>query len=622
MAYVLRLLANGGMALALSTSGLVAQERSSSPIAPAPLFPNADRRQVLARAFPEIDNRFRTFAAQSRVPGIAWGIVIDGELVHSGASGDRDVQAKAPVSVDTVFRIASMTKSFTAVAILRLRDEGRLSLDDPAERYIPELSGLTYPTSDSPHVTIRHLLSHAEGFPEDNPWGDRQLDATDADMAAMMRRGIPFSTAPGTAYEYSNFGFAILGRIVARVSGVPYADYVRTNILAPLGMTATTLDVASVPADVLAHGYRLEDGRWIEEPALPDGAFGPMGGMLTSMRDLAKYVGFLMSAWPPRDGPESGPIRRASAREMQQVWRPTSATITRASVDAPLALNAGGYGFGLRIWQNCSMKHLVGHSGGLPGFGSHMRWLPEHGVAIIALGNLTYTSWGPVVDGAMTALERTGGLRARVPQPSPALLDAREQVIRLMSGWDDDLANGLAADNLFLDEPKERRRAAFGALAQRHGACTPEGSIVPENALRGEWKMRCQRGNVWVRITLAPTMPPRVQYLNWTSAMPLAPAMAGVAGDIVRLIGARDDEGLRRLLGPQVNPETLSDTLEAAARWGTCGLGTVLGGDGEQSSTVSLSCTKGELRLTIGLDPQSGRLTRLHLAPAPGTCPE
>ena len=148
------------------------------------MFTDPQRIAKLESAFPEIDRLFRAFAERSRVPGIAYGIVIDGRLVHSGAVGYRDIRTKAPVDADTVFRIASMTKSFTALCILRLRDEGKLSLDDPAERYVPELAGLGYPTADSPRITIRHLLSHAEGFPEDNPWGDRQLAATDAEMSA------------------------------------------------------------------------------------------------------------------------------------------------------------------------------------------------------------------------------------------------------------------------------------------------------------------------------------------------------------------------------------------------------------------------------------------------------
>lgn len=609
-------------AMCAVVAGAAAQEQAPSSVAPEPRFPNADRREALARAFPEIDGLFRAFASQSRVPGIAWGVLVDGALVHSGTAGQRETRTGSPVTLDTVFRIASMTKSFTAVAILRLRDEGRLSLDDPAERYVPELAGLKYPTTDSPRITIRHLLSHAEGFPEDNPWGDRQLDATDDEMAAMMGRGIPFSTAPGTAYEYSNFGFAILGRIVARASGVPYAQYVRTRVFEPLGMRATTMEAADVPAPALAHGYRLEDGSWVEEPPLPDGAFGAMGGMLTTTSDLAKYVGFLMSAWPPRDGPETGPIRRASAREMQQVWRPAPATVTRPSVDAPLALNSGGYGFGLRIWQTCAIRHQVAHSGGLPGYGSHMRWLPEHGVGIIALGNLTYTSWTRVVDDAIDALARSGGLQARVPQASPALLAARDDVIRLMSGWDDALADRIAADNLYLDEPKPRRRASLDSLAARHGACAPDGGIDAENALRGEWKMRCARGQVRVRITLAPTMPAKVQYLAWESAMPLGAGMTKAVERVVSLIGTRDEAVVRDLSMPGVDAAAVSGTLEAAGRWGSCRPGEILSGDGERNATLTVSCAKGDLRLSLGLDPDRGRITRLRLAPAPGTCPQ
>ena len=120
----------------------------------------------LATAYADVDRIFKDYVAQAHVPGAAWGIVVDGMLVHTGTAGYRDVAAKAPVDGDTVFRIASMTKSFTAMSILKLRDEGKLSLDDPAEKYLPELAGLKYPTTDSPKLTIRHLLSHATGFPD------------------------------------------------------------------------------------------------------------------------------------------------------------------------------------------------------------------------------------------------------------------------------------------------------------------------------------------------------------------------------------------------------------------------------------------------------------------------
>jgi len=602
---------------AVAAIGLVAQQPAPQfTPAPPPQFHNADRYAKLTGALPEIDRLFQQFATRSRVPGIAWGILIDGKLVHAGSAGYRDIASKAPVDADTVFRIASMTKSFTAISILKLRDEGKLSLDDPAERYVPQLGALKYPTSDSPRITIRHLLSHAEGFPEDNPWGDRQLAVTDIQMLEMIQRGIPFSNAPGIAYEYSNFGFAILGRIVSRVSGMPYGDYVQQNILTPLGMTATTLDPSRVPPDRVAHGYRLEDGEWKDEPSLADGAFGAMGGMLTSANDLARYVGFLMSAWPPRDDPDTGPIRRSSAREMQQVWRPSPATVTRDQVDMPLRLNAGGYAFGLRVWQSCGQRHLVAHSGGLPGFGSHMRWLPEHGVAIIAMGNLTYTSWGRVVDDVVDVLAATGGLQPRVPQPSLSLLAAKDAVSRLIINWDDTLADSIAADNLFLDEPKERHRAQFEQLRTRHGACRPDAGFDVENALRGVWKMTCDRGSLRVGITLAPTMPPRVQSLSVTSIKPPTGRLSEVVARLVSMVGHPDEAALGSMLGPSVDVRAAAARLAAASAWGACAIGEVLDGDGSSTAGVRLTCARGALVLRLSLDEQTGRIARLSIAPA------
>ncbi len=478
------------------------------------------RAQQFAAAFPEIDRLMKAFAEQQHVPGIAYGVLVDGALVHTGAVGVRETAGRTPIDNDTVFRIASMTKSFTALCILKLRDEGKLSLDDPAERYVPELANLQYPTSDSPKLTVRHLMSHATGFPEDNPWGDQQLSKTDAEFTAMLKAGIPFSTSPGTNYEYSNYGFAILGRIVTRVSGVKYADYVKTNILQPLGLTSTSLEPASVPKDKIAHGYRWEDNMWKEEPPLPDGAFGSMGGMLTSTRDLGKYVAYLMSAWPPRDGPETGPVKRSSLREMQQVQRPRPATASGGG-SAPLALNSGGYGYGLGIRQSCEYRSIVSHSGGLPGFGSQMRWLPDEGVGFVAMGNLTYTGWGGVLDQATAALAKTGALTRRMPAPSKELLAAKDDVTRLILNWDDALADRVAAVNLFLDQSKDRRKREIENLKSQAGdACRADGPFEVENALRGAWTLKCSRSALRVGITLAPTMPPKVQYLNVSAVAP------------------------------------------------------------------------------------------------------
>jgi len=471
-----------------------------------------DRRAKLAPAFADIDRLFTEFAKTAHAPGAAWGIIVDGQLAHSGSTGVRDVASNAPVDADTVFRIASMTKSFTAMAILKLRDEGKLSLDDPAERYVPELKGLAYPTSDSPRITIRHLLTHSAGFPEDNPWGDQQLADTEDDLSRMLRSGIPFSTAPGTAYEYSNYGFAILGRIVSRVSGMAYDDYVAGAILKPLGMTSTTLHPSRVAANRLAIGYRWEDERWKEEPALPHGSFGAMGGMLTSIRDLSRYVAAHLDAFPARSGPETGPVRRASLREMQQAWRSSAMFVTRDPATNAPNLTASSYGYGLSVTQTCQFRTMVAHGGGLPGYGSLMRWLPDANVGIIAFANVTYAGWGRVLNEAFDRLASTGGLQPREERPSQALIDAQRSVSELVEGWRDDLADRAAAQNLFLDRSKDRRQREIDDLRTKVGACKPPDRFdYVENALRGQWTLSCERGNLQVRITLAPTMPPKVQ---------------------------------------------------------------------------------------------------------------
>jgi CubicO group peptidase (beta-lactamase class C family) len=501
-------------ALVLATAATVAITTVTRVAAQSAVrsFP-ADRRAKLATAFPEVDKILTDFAQSVHAPGAAWGIVIDGELAHQGAFGLRNVATKAPVDADTVFRIASMTKSFTAMSILKLRDAGKLSLDDPAERYVPELKGLRYPTSDSPRITVRHLLTHSAGFPEDNPWGDQQLSESEAALTAMLRSGIPFSTAPGTAYEYSNYGFAILGRIVSNVSGKPYDEYVDENILKPLGMTSTTLHPSKVPPAKLAIGYRWEDEQWKEEPALPHGSFGAMGGMLTSIKDLSRYVGVFLDAWPPRDGPDTGPISRASLREMQQPWRPSAMRVVLDKKTTTTHLTSSAYGYGLGITQTCQYRALVAHSGGLPGYGSLMRWAPDYGVGIIAFGNVTYTGWGNAVGSAIDALERTGGLVRRQVEPSTALVNARDDVSRLIVRWDEGLADRIAAENLYLDRSKERRRKEIDELREKVGTCqAPTSFDIVENALRGQWTMSCERGALQVAITLAPTMPPAVQY--------------------------------------------------------------------------------------------------------------
>jgi len=512
-----------GAAVLVFVAGAGADE-----IHPTPRFTRADRRDTLARAFPDVERYLSAHVASDPLPGLAFGIVVDGELAYGQGLGVRDTATGAPVDLDTAFRIASMTKSFTALAILKLRDEGRLSLEDPVAKHVPELASLAYPTRDSAPLTVRQLLTHSGGFPEDNPWGDRQLAIGNDVFARNLAAGIPFSTPPGTAYEYSNYGFAILGRIVARASGMPYRDYVDQKILRPLGMTSTRWEPSSVPAARLARGYQWKDGRWIEEPALADGAFGAMGGLITTGHDLARYVAFLLSAWPPRDDPDGGPVRRSSLREMQQSGRFEGLSTTRPTPEGPTRVTATNYGFGIAFSQECDTRLVVAHSGGLPGFGSIMRMLPEYGVGVFVMANRTYAPTGGMARQALEILRGTGALVPRELPASTTLVATRDQIARLLDRWDDGTARALAADNLFLDRSLAERRDEAARLRERHGRCRA-GDVRPENWLRGRFRADCERGWLDVEFTLAPTQPPRLQFLRLTSGWPPADGVAGAS---------------------------------------------------------------------------------------------
>ncbi len=355
-------------------------------------------------------------------------------------------------------------------------------------------------------------MTHAAGFPEDNPWGDQQLGASEEQLTEWLRQGIPFSTAPGSEYEYSNYGFALLGRIVEKAARMPYHDYLDKQVLAPLGMKATTLEAGRVAPALRAVGYRKRpDGSYEEEKPLPHGAFGAMGGLLTSAKDMARYVAFHLSAWPARDEAEAGPVRRASVREMNHLWNPGALS----AAASPFRASVRGYGYGLGVSMDCRFSHIVGHGGGLPGYGSYMGWLPEYGVGMFAMTNLTYAGPGNVIHRAWDVLRETGGLEKRAVPVAPVLSQMRDSIVQLWNAWDDAAANRIAAMNLFLDQPVAQRRAAMAKLKEQVGACREAGPVVAENWLRGGFDLPCERGAVRVIFTLAPTKPPLLQHLSF-----------------------------------------------------------------------------------------------------------
>jgi CubicO group peptidase (beta-lactamase class C family) len=500
------------MRLAILFAVLSTGTLTASDTYPPPRFTDSGRVAKLQSAMPEIDRIFRAYATDKKIPGMIWGVVIDGEVAHLGSFGVRDRTSKAPVTPDSAFRIASMTKSVTALAVLKLRDDGRLSLEDPVSRWIPEFARMERPTRDTPPLTVRQLLSHSAGFPEDNPWGDQQLSATDAMMDDWLAKGIPFSTPPGTRYEYSNYAFGLLGRVVTKAAGVPYELYVQTEILSKLHMDGATFRFEDVAAARRAVGYRLKpDGTYAEEPPLPHGVFGAMGGLLVTATDLAKYVGFHLSAWPPRDDEEAGPVRRASLREMAHLWTPSN--LTARMVNGRMQASETGYGFGLRVTSDCRFEHIVAHGGGLPGFGSYMAWLPEYGVGIFAMATLTYSGPSEPISQAWDVMLKTGGLRKRELPPTSLQTEMRGHILNLWKQWDDAEAKQIAAVNFFLDAPADQRQAEINALKNAVGECTDAGPVMPENWMRGQFNMTCARGTIGVFFTLAPTQPPAVQHL-------------------------------------------------------------------------------------------------------------
>src|SRR5260221_1232065 len=309
------------------------------------------------------------------------------------------------------FRIASMTKSFTAMAILRLRDEGKLQLSDAAAKYIPEMQSLKYPSKDAEPISIFNLLTMSAGFPEDNPWGDRQLSDTDQELIDLVKSGISFSSNPSSQFEYSNLGYALLGRIVSNVSGQHYQHYIIEKILRPLGMNDCEFEYEKIPAEKLALGYRWEDNQWKPEALLKDGSYASMGGMICTINDFAKYMSFLLTSWPPRNEEEVGPVKRNSAREMQQPHKFRAISPNYKTHGGELCPHTGSYGFGLGWRVDCHGLISVTHSGGLPGFGSIHILLPDLGVGIVAFSNLTYANMGAPASEALDTLVLLAGMK-------------------------------------------------------------------------------------------------------------------------------------------------------------------------------------------------------------------
>jgi D-alanyl-D-alanine-carboxypeptidase/D-alanyl-D-alanine-endopeptidase len=471
---------------------------------------------ALEPQFAAIDSQFEAFQRDTPTPGLVYGIVAEGRLVHVRGFGVQDETDKRPVTPDTLFRIASMTKAFTALSILSLRDAGKLSLDDYAEKYVPEMRTWKYPTSDSPRIRIRDLLSHVAGFVTDDPWGDRQTPMPEAEFTRLLQAGVPFSRVPDTEHEYSNFGYALLGHIVARASGMPYRTYVERTILKPLGMTSSGFQVSEWPIERRAIGYRFEDGKWAEEPTMAYGAFSPMGGLQVSANDYAKWIAFLLSAWPPRDGADTGPVKRATVRELAQGLNFVRMTPRYGSTAKTGCVQGTAYGKGLRVSQDCELGMMLHHGGGYPGYGSHMLLVPEAGVGIFVFTNRTYTGAAGTAWDAMFALDKAGVLSFAETRVSANVSAALDTARAIYAAGDVMVAEKSLAMNFLMDRSAEGWRSDLAAMRGQLGNCT--GKSEPPHAtgaMSSAFRWQCDKGILDGTVLLAPTTPVTIQALRF-----------------------------------------------------------------------------------------------------------
>ncbi|RYY29220.1 MAG: class A beta-lactamase-related serine hydrolase [Sphingobacteriaceae bacterium] len=475
------------------------------------VFTDPDRNKKIEAAFPAIDQLYKDYAEKNHYPALVYGIVVDGKLVRTGSTGFTDLDNKTPATENSDFRIASMTKSFTAMAILKLRDEGKLKLDDPASKYIPEMKGLKYLTSDASEITIRNLLTHSAGFPEDNPWGDRQLADSDQQLLELYKKGISFSNDPGLGYEYSNLGFATLGYIIKKVSGKTYEQYISDHILKPLGMDHTYWEYTKVPANQLAHGYRWLDNKWVEQPLLHDGSYGAMGGMITTIEDFSKYMAIHLGAWPPRDGAEIYPVKRSSIREMQYPWDVSGLNPNATLSNGKLCPTVSAYAYGLGWTKDCEQKTYVGHSGGLPGFGSQWRIMPEYGIGVVAFANLTYANAGAVNKMVLDTLLAISKIKPRVLPASAILNQRKNELIKLLPDWENAKSNPIFAANFWLDYFPEKLKADASAAFSKAGKIISVDDLVAENQLRGYFLMHGEKSTIKIAFTLTPENPAKIQ---------------------------------------------------------------------------------------------------------------
>jgi D-alanyl-D-alanine carboxypeptidase len=309
----------------------------------------------------EVDLYVRAQMDRQHIPGLSLAVVKDGQVVYSNAYGLADVELNVPVTADTVFQIQSVTKTFTATAIMMLVEERKVGLDDAVSKY---LEGT--PESWSP-ITVRHLLTHTSGIKDfiNEPTGSLRLDVSEQEvLEATAPRPLDFT--PGGRYAYSNTGYHLLAMIIRKVTGRSYGDFLAERVFKPLGMRHTTVQELSEVIPGRARGYlwrndKLTNGDFVAQPILSYGG----GGILSTAGDLAKWDAAL----------RNDTLLKQST--LEQMWTPATLNDGKKS--------KYGLGWGLNSYGS---HRYVQHSGGhVTGFQSVFRRYLDNGVTVIVLIN-------------------------------------------------------------------------------------------------------------------------------------------------------------------------------------------------------------------------------------------
>ncbi len=335
--------------------------------------------------WPQFRTYYRQALAQHAIVGSSAALLRQGVVVERAVEGMRDRSAGLPVDANTIFHWASITKTFTGIAIMRLRDEGRLKLDDPIMKYVPELRSIVNSFGPVEQITIRHLLSHSAGFRSGTwPWGTgdawQPFEPPGWSQLVGMMPYTRVEFAPGSKYQYSNPGLVFLGRAIEDITSEPFETYIDKEILRPLGMTRTFFDrTPSFLRTDRSHSYFVTDAGLVEAPFdFDSGITVSNGGLNAPVDDMANYLAFLTGS---RDAATRSRydtvLKRASLEEM---WRPV----------VPVS---GGVSMGLTFFlERHGGQDYIAHSGGQNGFISHFYLHPASGTSYLVAFNTQTTS--------------------------------------------------------------------------------------------------------------------------------------------------------------------------------------------------------------------------------------